>query len=109
MTVDLPSSKIIRTFHQVGRLDEVWFDRAQDVHYPAAVGNPCGPVLGVIDARADRWVANVPTGPHAHSVAADLDTGQVFVPITATKRDAQCDAGCIAVFSYQHGSWETHR
>lgn len=102
LILDLPSGKIVRTFHQVGGSDEVWFDNAQDVYYLAAVANPGGPVLGVIDARTDRWIANVPTGPHAHSVAADGATGQVFVPVTATKSDAQCDAGCIAVFAYRH-------
>jgi DNA-binding beta-propeller fold protein YncE len=100
--LDLPSGKIVHTFHQVGGSDEVWFDKAQDMYYLAAVANPGGPVLGVIDARTDRWVANVPTGPRAHSVAADGATGQVFVPIAAGKNDAQCDAGCIAVFGHQH-------
>jgi DNA-binding beta-propeller fold protein YncE len=101
MIMDLPSGKIVRIFHQVGGSDEVWFDKAQEAYYLAAVANPGGPVLAVIDARTDRWLANVPTGPRAHSVAADGVTGQVFVPIAATKSDDQCDAGCIAVFGHQ--------
>jgi hypothetical protein len=109
MILDLRSGKVVRTFHQVGGSDEVWFDKARGVYYLAAVGNPGGPVLGVIDARRDSWVANVPTGPHAHSVAADGATGQVFVPIAATKGDAQCDGGCIALFRYQSGSRESQR
>lgn len=102
MIMDIPSGKIVRTFHQVGGSDEVWFDKAQDVYYLAAVANPGGPVLGVIDAHTDRWVANVPTGPRAHSVAADEATGKVFVPIAATKGNARGDAGRIAVFDFQH-------
>jgi DNA-binding beta-propeller fold protein YncE len=102
MILDLPSGKIVRIFHQIGGSDEVWFDKAQGEYYLAAVANPGGPVLGVINARTDRWVANLPTGPHAHSVAAYGATGQVFVPITPTKSDAQCVSGCIAVFGPRH-------
>lgn len=102
LIMDLPSGKIVRTFHQVGGSDEVWFDKAQGVYYLAAVANPGGPVLGVIDAGTDRWVGNVPTGPHAHSVAAGGAKGHVFVPISASMSGARCDAGCVAVFGRPH-------
>jgi DNA-binding beta-propeller fold protein YncE len=99
LVLDLRSGKVVSTIHQVGGSDEVWFDKQQDRYYLAAVANPGGPVLGVINARDDRWMANVPTGPHAHSVAADPVTGQVFVPIGATNSASQCQSGCIAVFA----------
>ncbi|HEX4137479.1 MAG TPA: hypothetical protein VHY84_22915, partial [Bryobacteraceae bacterium] len=79
--------------------DEVWFDKQQDRYYLAAVANPGGPVLGIVDARNDRWLANLPTGPHAHSVAADPVNGRVFVPIAATDAESGCRNGCIAVFA----------
>jgi DNA-binding beta-propeller fold protein YncE len=99
LILDLRSGKVVSTMHQVGGSDEVWFDKQQDRYYLAAVANPGGPVLGVVDARDDRWLANVPTGPHAHSVAADPVNGRVFVPIAATDAQSDCRNGCIAVFA----------
>jgi hypothetical protein len=58
-------------------------------------------VLGVIDARTDRWIANLPSGPRAHSVAADPLSGRIFVPIEARKESADCSLGCLAVYSSQ--------
>jgi DNA-binding beta-propeller fold protein YncE len=101
LILDLRSDKVVRTIREVGGSDEVWFDKRQGRYYLAAVANPGGPVLGVIDARNDRWLANLPTGPHAHSVAADPADGQVFVPIAAANAAGQCRSGCIAVFAAQ--------
>lgn len=39
------------------------------------------PVLGVIDAETNTWIANIPTGPNAHSVAANPINNEVFVPL----------------------------
>ena len=51
LLLDPVSGKILRTFHQVGGSDEVCFDSARGDFVLAVVGNPGGPVLGVIDAR----------------------------------------------------------
>ncbi len=89
------SGRIVARLPEVGGSDEVWSDLRAHQYYLAAVANTGGPVLGVVDSRTDRWLANLPTGPHAHSVAADARTGRVFVPIAAGK---ECPEGCIAVF-----------
>jgi DNA-binding beta-propeller fold protein YncE len=81
----------------VGGSDEVWSDLKSGRYYLAAVANTGGPVLGVVDSRTNRWIGNLPTGPHAHSVAADPATGRVFVPIAAGSAP-DCARGCIAVF-----------
>jgi hypothetical protein len=99
LILDLRSGEVASTIPQVGGSDEVWFDKQQGRYYLAAVANPGGPVLGVVDARDDRWLANLPTGAHAHSVAADRVNGRVFVPIAATKTESDCRDGCIAVFA----------
>jgi len=91
------SGRIVATLPQVGGSDEVWSDPQAGRYYLAAVANTGGPVLGVVDSRTNRWVGNFPTGSHAHSVAADPESGKVFVPIAAGSA-ADCARGCIAVF-----------
>jgi hypothetical protein len=94
-----------KAFADLGGDDEVWFNEG-DGHYfltscntacrvPAAGTTPpqaLGPeLLGVIDSRGHRLDQKVvlatklgnQTGRRAHSVAADPDTKQVFVPIVA--------------------------
>ncbi len=90
------SGKVLRTFAQVGGSDEVWYDQALGDFLLAAVANPGGAVLGVIDARDGRWLANLPSGRHAHSVAADPGNGRAFVPVAAG--DSACARGCVKVF-----------
>lgn len=87
----------LATFHQVGGSDEVWSDGNR--FYLAAVSNRGGPVVGIIDATSEKWVANIPTGPHAHSVAVDADTGKIFVPRAAGKDNKLCPTGCVSVYT----------
>ncbi len=98
LILDLPSGKVVAKIDKVGGADEVWFDQNAGRYYLAAVANTDGPVLGVIDARKDQWLANIPTGSRAHSVAADPVSGRVFVPIAPSGDKSPCPAGCIAVF-----------
>lgn len=98
-----PARSIVMTTHgrivarlPVGGSDEVWSDPRAHRYYLAAVANTGGPVLGVVDSLDDRWLGNLPTGPHAHSVAADARTGRVFVPI-AGGRGSPCPRGCVEV------------
>ena len=99
LVLDARSGKTVATIHAVGGSDEVWYDPKSEYYYMAAGGFPGGAVLGVVDARTNRWLANLPTGAHAHSVAADPRSGRVFVPIAADPHDPNCQAGCIAVFA----------
>jgi hypothetical protein len=92
------AGRIVARLPQVGGSDEVWSDRRAHRYYLAAVANTGGPVLGVLDSRTDHWLGNIPTGPHAHSVAADARTGRVFVPI-AGGPGSPCPTGCIEVFA----------
>lgn len=97
LIMDASSGSIVARL-QVGGSDEVWSDATAGRYYLAAVANSGGPVLGVVDARTRAWIANLPTGPDAHSVAADAKSGKVFVPIAASSADAACRRGCIAVY-----------
>jgi len=79
----------VATITQVGGSDEVWFNPGDDRYYLAARGMTSNglssgtptPVLGVIDAEDNEWITNIPTGPNAHSVAADPINNHIFVPL----------------------------
>ena len=98
MTVllDMTDGKTVKTFTQVGGSDEVAFDPKNQLFLTASRGMKGGPVLGVIDAAANAWVANLPAAKNTHSVAADPASGKVFVPQTPT---AACPNGCVAIFA----------
>lgn len=87
--VDAASGQVLSTVTEVGGSDMVWYNPGDNRYYLAArdmtsdgtaAGKPA-PVLGVIDAATNKWIANVPTGPGAHSVAVDPKTNHVFVPV----------------------------
>ncbi|HTJ27003.1 MAG TPA: hypothetical protein VMA36_12670 [Candidatus Limnocylindria bacterium] len=91
------SGAIVKTITQVGGEDEVAYDSFANRYYTASrdwtangisqTGNANAtfvPVLGVIDAATNTWIQNVPTGRGSHSVAADANTGHVFVPVPST-------------------------
>ncbi|HEY6907934.1 MAG TPA: hypothetical protein VI356_01080 [Myxococcales bacterium] len=99
LVLDARSGDTVATITQVGGSDEVWFNPGDQRYYLAARGMK-PPVLGVIDARTNTWVANVTTGvngSNAHSVAADRKNNHVFVPLRAP--NAACANGCIGVFA----------
>ena len=81
---------------EVGGEDEVWYNPSAHQYYTASRDQPGGPVLGIIDATTNKWVANVPTAKNAHSVAADSATNAIFVPLTP---GTACANGCIGVYA----------
>jgi DNA-binding beta-propeller fold protein YncE len=89
IVVDARSGRTLVTISQVGGSDQVAYDPRDERYLVAASdmtsdGTMAGtrtPVLGVIDARADRWLYNIPTTPLTHSVAVDPNDGHVFVPL----------------------------
>jgi hypothetical protein len=95
IVLDAKSDEIVKTITEVGGSDEVWYDHGDGRYYLAARGMPGGAVLGVIDAKTNSWVANIPTAKNAHSVAANAQNDHVFVPLTP---NAACEQGCIAVY-----------
>lgn len=108
--IDERNGKTIKAFPGESGSDEVWFNPG-DNHYflarSAAVG---GQFLGVIDAESLTADTSVPTNAtgkgNAHSVAADPERNQVYLPIPSTAVDKVCSSaggndavGCIAVFT----------
>jgi hypothetical protein len=112
------SGSVVGRLPDLGGDDEVWFNPG-DGHYFLAGGQNIPEQLGVADSaghRADQIVivAQNPnaTGRRAHSVAADSNKNEVYLPIPATSAAAPgysstlCGTtaavqaqGCIAIFS----------
>jgi len=99
VVIDVKTEKVVNVVHEVGGEDEVWYDPGQHRYYTGSRDQPGGAVLGVISADTNRFVASVPTGVNAHSVAADAKTGAVYVPLTAP--NPACANGCIGVYKVQ--------
>ena len=96
----------ITTIPGQGGSDEVWFNPG-DGHYFLAESSNSPAQLGIIDSRNLEVDQDIKTGASAHSVAADPEANQAYVPIkggTATicstfSHSAADDAnGCIAIF-----------
>src|SRR5262249_22906360 len=86
-------------FANLGGVDEVWFNKGDGHYFFPSCNTACragtGPeVLGIVDTRGPRLDQTVvlattlgttatSRGRRAHSVAADPDTLQVYVPLPA--------------------------
>ncbi len=87
--IDSKDGHVVATITQVGASDEVWYNPGDNHYYLAArnmtanglKGGPPTPVLGIVDAAGNQWVANLPTGKAAHSVAVDPTNNRIFVPV----------------------------
>ena len=113
VVIDIKSGKDVKNITQVGGNDEVWYDRFSNHYYLAARSNTDNtgkviPVLGFVDAGTNTFDGTVPTSTTAHSVAASLLNGHVFLPIgfvppgspAGTDPTNPCPAkGCIAVYA----------
>jgi DNA-binding beta-propeller fold protein YncE len=97
--IDVATEKVVKVIHELGGQDEVWYNPTARQYYTASRDLPTGPVLGVIDADTDTFVASIPTSENAHSVAADSKNGAIFVPLTAG--NSVCPNGCIGVYQFK--------
>jgi hypothetical protein len=92
--IDRTNGMVIADFSNVGGADEVWYNAGDNRYYLAETAFQN---LGIIDAGGPTVVGEVQTGLGAHSVAADLSSNHIFVPIASP--DPACPDGCIAVYS----------
>lgn len=100
--IDGTSGNIVATINNVGGVDETWYNAGDNRYYLAARDMPNGPVMGVIDAKTNHWLVNVPTNSNSHSIAADPNTNHIFVPLQAGPQcTTQSANGCVAVYAQQ--------
>ncbi|HLZ29398.1 MAG TPA: cytochrome C nitrite reductase [Chloroflexota bacterium] len=92
--IDRTNGALLADFSNVGGSDEVWFNPGDNRYYLASSATQN---LGVIDALSLTLVTNAQGGIGSHSVAADMGSNHIFVPIAAP--DPSCPNGCIAVYA----------
>ena len=97
VVVDIKTGKVT-DIPGVGGSDESSVNNKLDQYYSALNGNPGGPILSVVDAKTNTLVQKIPTGPGAHSVAANESNGRVYVPIAVEAGPLKGGCGCIAVY-----------
>lgn len=90
VVMNAKTGKLVANVHGAGGADEVAYSSRNQQYYTASAGMNA---IFVINALTNRIVQRIPTGGHAHSVAASDVTGKVFVP----EGDAG-GCGCIRVF-----------
>jgi DNA-binding beta-propeller fold protein YncE len=93
--IDKTNGNVLADFTTIGGSDEVWFNPGDNRYYLGE--GTLFQDLGIIDAQTLTMVGEVQSGVGAHSVAADLATNHIFVPVSAL--DPACPTGCIAVFA----------
>jgi hypothetical protein len=101
-TADPATSVNCIPIHNVGGVDETWYNPTDDRYYLAARDMLPSAVMGVIDAKTNQWLANMTTGSNAHSISVDPKTNHVFVPLQS---GAVCTTlasyGCVGVVTRQ--------
>jgi WD40 repeat protein len=100
--IDGTSGAILATIWNVGGVDEIWYNSGDNRYYVAARDMPNGPVMGVIDAGSNLWLANVTTNTNSHSLAVDPSNNHAFVPMQAGGIcTTQSGNGCVGVIGQQ--------
>ncbi len=90
------TEKVVKEVPEIGAADMVAYNPKTGQYYTGSRGMPEGPVLGIIDAKANALVDKVAIkGGNPHSVATNASNGQVFMP--AGSANGGC--GCVMVFA----------
>jgi hypothetical protein len=106
--MDERTGQLIKVLANAGGADEVWFNPG-DGHYLLADGsNTTQEQLAIVDSLflqqdAPVVIAKPPGAGHAHSVAADVRTNEVYFPIPDNAGSTLCptSGGCVAIFAAQ--------
>jgi hypothetical protein len=100
--IDGTSGAQIAEITNVGGVDEVWYNPGDNRYYLAARDMPTGPVMGVIDAKTNQWLVNVPTNSNSHSIAVDPSNNHALVPLQPGGICGSSNTqGCVGVYAEQ--------
>jgi hypothetical protein len=107
--MDERTGQLIKVLANAGGADEVWFNPGDGHYFLADGSNTTQEQLAVVDSiplQPDPFVviAKPPGAGHAHSVAADVRTNEVYFPIPDNAGSTLCPtvtSGCVAIFAAQ--------
>jgi DNA-binding beta-propeller fold protein YncE len=91
---DTKAERLIPVTDKFGGADMAAYDKKLGLYVAGGREAPGGPSVGVVDAKTNKWIENIPLPPNPHSVAVDNATGNIYVPSGAT--GGSC-GGCIVV------------
>ncbi len=92
---DFKTEKVVATTDKFGGADMATYNAKLGLYIVGGREAPGGPAIGVIDAKTNAWVANLPAPPNPHSVAANNENGHVYVP---SAKIGEVGCGCVLVF-----------
>jgi hypothetical protein len=108
VVIDEGNGNVIRTLDNQGGNDEVWFNPGNGIYFLAEGSNATQEQLGIVSSfppnlLQDIIIAAPPGTGHAHSVAADPISNEVFMPIPNNVGGSQNPCpntadGCVAVY-----------
>ena len=91
----MKTEKIIATTNKMGGSDMAAYSVKLGLYVTGGREAPGGSSIGLIDAKTNQLVRNIPAPPNAHSVAVVGANGHILVP--SGKTGGFC-GGCILVF-----------
>ena len=92
---DLKTEKVIASTPKMGGSDMAGYVEKLGLYVVGGRETPSGPGIGLIDAKTNEWIQNIPAPPNAHSVIVSQANGHILVP--SAKTGGFC-GGCILVF-----------
>ncbi len=108
--INARSGQIVANITQTGGTDLAAYNIRDNRYYLAGrdfftspTAAKATPVLGIIDAGTNKFVANIPTAPNAHSLAVNPFNNQIFLPVANPNELCKGLPGCIAVFQSNAG------
>jgi len=92
---DLRTEKVIAATPKMGGSDMAGYVEKLSLYVVGGRETPTGPGIGLIDAKTNEWIQNIPAPPNAHSVVISQANAHILVP--SAKTGGFC-GGCILVF-----------
>lgn len=93
--LDLKTEKVIASTPKMGASDMAGYVEKLNLYVVGGREAPGGSSIGLIDAKTNEWIQNIPAPPNAHSVVVSHSNGHMLVP--SGKTGGFC-GGCILVF-----------
>jgi hypothetical protein len=96
--LDLKTEKVIASTPKMGGSDMAGYVEKLGLYVVGGREPRGGSSIGLIDAKTNEWVQNIPAPPNAHSVVISQANAHILVP--SGKTGGFC-GGCILVFGEQ--------